>query len=278
MRSSALVTTLAAAILASLAVAPAAGAAGPRGDALFVQAANGGTFRHGKLTLTGVSHQVAWFTDRPQRDSGTVSFKVYRRALFSGKQRAPNAALDLAGKGLGGVAALRLTHPRFDADNGKVTYHVKRLKNVSGNLDHYVGRLSKRGIPRRFGDASLFIDNALGNTCYTTVVDATTAGLETVSSSKWSSDSWDPSLPSSFGLGPGDSWSWGSQGGAFRGCSNSAVWQLYAGASGTVSFQTTNPWSGSDTLTCNVSNPAFRCVQVSRSGGTVSWSIGPTPP
>jgi len=276
MRSSRFLVLLAAA-LAALPVGSAAGAAGPRGDALFVQAADGGTFHHGRLTLRGVSHQVAWFTDRPARDSGTVSFKVFRRSLFSGKQAAPNAALDLAGKGLGGVASLRLSHPRFDARSGKVTYAVKRLKNVSGHLDHYVGRLSKRDIPSRFGDASLFIDNALGNTCYTTVIDSTTAGLETVSSSKWSSDSWHPALPSSFGLGPGDDWSWGSQGGAFRGCSNSAVWQLYAGASGTVSFQTTNPWSGSDTLTCSVSNPAFRCIQVSRSGGTVTWSIGPTP-
>ena len=278
MRSRSLIVVLAVAV-AALAVTPSAGAAtGPRGDALFVQAAEGGTFHDGRLTLSGVSHQVAWFTDRPERDSGTVSFKVFRRSLFSDKQSAPNAALDLAGKGLGGVAALRLTHPRFDAGADRITYDVKRLKNVSGNLDHYVGRLSKRSLPSSFGAASLFVDGAFGNTCYTTVVDATNAGMETVSSSKWSTDTWDPALPANFGMGSGSSWSWGSQGGAFRGCSNSAVWQLYAGASGTVSFQTTDPWTGSNTLTCSVSNPAYRCLQVSSSGGTVTWSIGPTPP
>jgi hypothetical protein len=278
MRRRPFIVVLAAAVLAALAIAPVASALGPRGEALFIQAADSGTFHNGKLTLSGVSHQVAWFTDRPQRDSGTVSFKVFRRSLFSGKQAAPNAALDLAGKGLGGVAALRLTHPRFDAGAERVTYDVKRLKNVSGNLNHYVGRLSRRSLPSSFGAASLFVDNAFGNTCYTTVIDSTSAGMETVSSSKWSTDSWDPALPSSFGMGPGDSWSWGSQGGNFRGCSNSAVWQLYAGASGTVSFQTTDPWTGSNTLTCNVSNPAYRCVKVSSSGGSVTWSIGPTPP
>ncbi len=279
MRRRPFIVVLAAVAVTALSIpAGSSAAAGPRGDALFVQAADSGTFRHGLLTLRGVSHQVAWFTDRPQRDSGTVSFRVFRRSLFSGKQAAPNAALDLAGKGLGGVAALRLRNPSFDPAKGTLTYRVKRLKNVSGNLDHYVGRLSKRSLPSSFGAASLFIDNALGNSCYTTVIDAGDFGLVTASSSKWSTDSWNPSLPSDFGIGQGDSWSWGSQGGAFRGCSNSAVWNMYAGATGTVSFTTTNPWTGSNTFDCAVSNPAFRCVKVSSSGGSVTWSIGPTPP
>ena len=275
MRSRTVVALLAAAVTA-LTIAPAAFAGTPNGDALFVQAADSGTVRDGRLTLHGVSRQLAWFTDRPQRDSGTTSFGTFRKALFSKGQSAPNAALDISGKGLGGIAALRLTHPSFDRRSGTVSYRVKRLKQVSGNLDHYLGRVSKRDIPDSFGASSLFIDSAFGNTCYTTIVDSV-GPLETVSSSKWSTDSWAPALPSSFGIGVGDSWSWGSQGGAFRGCSNSAVWQLYDGPSGTFTFQTTDPWTGANTITCTSSNPAYRCLQVSVKGGTVTWSLAPNP-
>jgi hypothetical protein len=269
------VFVIAAATVAALPAAASASA--PRGDVLFVQNAESGGFHDGLLTLRGVSRQLDWFTDRPQRDSGSTSFGDFRRALFSGKQSSPNAALDVAGKGLGGVVTLRLSNPNFDPQAGDVTYRVKRLKKASGDLDHYARRLSKEPLPSSFGSASLFIDDATGNYCYTTVVDAIGYQIDSVSSSKWSSDDWSPALPGDFGLPSGQSWSWGSQGGAFRGCSNSATWQTFSGPSSTFNFTTTDPWSGSNTYDCSSSNPAYTCFRTSVDGGTVSWSIGPTP-
>lgn len=278
MRSKLLISVLATAAV-SLTIAVGAGAAEPQGSALFVQTADGGSFQHGRLTLRGVGHSLAWFSDRPERESGTVSFPDFRQSLFGGDQPAPNAALDLPGKGLGGVAALRLTKPRFDAGSGTVSYRVQRLKAAGGNLGDYFDRFSGHDLPSSFGPASLFIDGAFGHTCYTTIVNATGYPIETVSSSKWSSDEWHPELPSSFGLGNGGSWSWGSQGGAFRGCSNSAEWRFYnSSVSGTFSFQTTDPWTGRNTLECVSSNPTFRCLKVSSDGGEITWSLGPTPP
>ena len=39
---------------------------------LFVQNGTGGTISHTTLTLTGVSSQTGWFTDRPYREAGQV--------------------------------------------------------------------------------------------------------------------------------------------------------------------------------------------------------------
>jgi hypothetical protein len=90
--------TLAAAVVA-LGLGSGTAFAAPNDAAMFVQTATRGTFDHGRLTLRGVTRHVAWFTDRPARDSGVVSFAAFRRGLFSRRQPAPNAALDVSGSG-----------------------------------------------------------------------------------------------------------------------------------------------------------------------------------
>jgi hypothetical protein len=264
---------------ASAADPPAAG--GVRESLLYVQTATSGTYRHGTLTLHGVGANVAWFSDRPFRQSGTASLGDMRKGLFSGGQPAPNAALDLAGHGLRGIAALELRRGRYDARTRTMTYRVKRLPSLERpGLRHLSDNVTAGGIPRRFGTASLFVDDAFdGNTCQVSIVNASGAPIMTTAESKWDSDHWDPAMPNSFGLPNGQPWRWGSTGSAFRGCHNTVTWQLYDTASGTITIDVTNPWSGSMTKDCTSSNPAYTCRMVSdNSAGMildVTWTISP---
>jgi len=240
-----------------------ASAVPPGAAALFVQTADSGGFVNGRLTLRGVSRHVAWFTDRPARDSGVITYTAMRRMLFSRGQPAPNAALDVAGEGLGGVVALELRRPRYNARRGTVTYRVKRLEAFGSRLEHLGDRLSERRLPRRFGSASLFIDSGSGgNTCVANVTNNTTGDLRVTSASKWDTDDWGDqghgyTDPTGIAVGPTHTKGWESVGGFARGCSNAVTLQTADGASITV--QTTDPFSGSNTLRCTTSSPRYTC-------------------
>lgn len=259
----------AAAIGAALAIAPPSGAgaafAAPNDAALFVQAATGGTFHDGRLTLRGVTRHVMWFTDRPARDSGVVSFAAFRRSLFSRGQPAPNAALYVRGSGPSSIVALELRRLRYNARRGTVTYATKRLRRLGGSrMEHLADRLSKRRVPRRFGSAALFVDSGEGNTCTANLTNNTSGVLRATSASKWDTDVWESqghsySDPTGVTLDPTITKGWESAGGLFRGCSNAVTWQTEGGASITV--QTTDPWTGSNTLTCVSSDPRYTCKQ-----------------
>jgi hypothetical protein len=232
---------------------------------MFVQTATRGTFDEGRLTLRGVTRDVAWFTDRPARDSGVVSFAAFRRGLFSRGQPAPNAALDVSGSGPSGVVALELRRPRYDARRGTVSYAVKRLRRLGGSrMEHLAGRLSKRRIPRRFGSASLFVDAGAGNGCAANLTNATSDELRVTDDDKWDTDTWvvptglDP-ISLRWTIPPTYSRGWYTVGGTLRGCSNTVTWQTPSGVKITV--QTTDPWWGSNTLTCTTSDPRYTCKQ-----------------
>jgi hypothetical protein len=254
--------TLAAAVVA-LGLGSTTAFAAPNDAALFVQTATRGTFDDGRLTLRGVTRHVAWFTDRPARDSGVVSFAAFRRGLFSRGQPAPNAALDLSGSGPSGVVALELRRPRYDARRGTVSYAAKRLRRLGGSrMEHLAGRLSKRRIPRRFGSASLFVDGVAGNGCAANLTNATSDVLTVTNSDRWDTDTWvvppgyDPgrwTLLSTYSRG------WQTVGGSLRGCSNAVTWQTPSGV--TITVQTTDPFWGSTTLTCTTSDPSYTCKQ-----------------
>ena len=254
--------TLAAAVVA-LGLGSGTAFAAPKDAAMFVQTATRGTFDEGRLTLRGVTRDVAWFTDRPARDSGVVSFAAFRRGLFSRGQPAPNAALDVSGSGPSGVVALELRRPRYDARRGTVSYAVKRLRRLGGSrMEHLAGRLSKRRIPRRFGSASLFVDGLAGNGCAANLTNATSEVLLVTDASKWDTDTWVvPSGNGPYGLtlNPTDTRGWESDGGTLRGCSNAVTWNTIYGV--TITVQTTDPWSDSNTLTCTTSDPSYTCRQ-----------------
>ena len=181
-----------AATVVALGLTSATASAAPNLSAMFVQTATGGTFHDGRLTLRGVTRHVAWFTDRPARDSGVVSFAALRRSLFSRGQPAPNAALYLSRRGPNAVVALELRRPRYSARRGSVSYAVKRLRRLGGKrIGHLARRLTKGPIPRRFGRASLFVDAAAtGNSCAANLTNATSDVLTVTYSDKAKYDTW----------------------------------------------------------------------------------------
>jgi hypothetical protein len=116
-------------------------------EVLFVQSANGITFKDGVLTLKDVSPTTVFFTDRPARAVGHVRNDMFLSSWTEGKNSfkadPPNASLSLF-DGTGGRPALAvvvLSNPRADG------------KNL-----HYDARLLQGTIPAQAAESTLFID------------------------------------------------------------------------------------------------------------------------
>jgi hypothetical protein len=273
--------------LASLAVAavlpPAATASaaapppGARGQVLFVQNATSGTYAGGKLTLFDVSPRTAWFSDRPQRRSGTVPVATLRGALFGGGGPAPNAALDLGARG---VVALELRGARYDREARTMTYRAKPIGRLSRpGLRHLSGRVTRRPPPRTFGPAALFVDDATtaGKSCQVSMVNFTGLQLDAIAATTSSTDRWSPQLPVGSTVPDSKLMTWGSTGGASLGCRNEGTWRFHFGAQGTVTIAVTNPWTGTPSTTCVSSDPYYGCRLLSSATSgttfTANWLI-----
>jgi hypothetical protein len=268
--------------MAAVAVGPATASAAPRGATMFVHSAKSGELQGGRLTLRGVGRKVTWVTNGGR--SGVVSVARLHRRLFLPGTPPATGTLHVAGRRPGRELALRLSRPRYNAPRQTVSYSVKRLNKRPA--PSRVGSASQRPLPPEFGPASLSIVGAPpvlgstsgGNDCKTTIYNDTRGyGLQAVSSSNWNTDTWNPGIPPGALLEAGST-SWESDGGLFRGCSASAVWQIIPGshpdpASATINFTTTYLWSGSFTNSCTSSNPEFTCQAVANYAGDASWEI-----
>jgi len=109
--------------------------------------ADGATLADGKLTLTGVSHNVIVFADRPVRAAGHESTDMFISRWGDGKDSfkkdPPNATISILGGDKDGVAdaVVTISNPKLDGD--KLTFDAKVLE---GDL---------KGVN---GPAALFID------------------------------------------------------------------------------------------------------------------------
>jgi hypothetical protein len=119
-----------------------------------------------------------------------------------------------------------------------------------------------------------------GNDCWAQIGNFTYNDLQAIGSSKWDTDSWYQGIPPNSVLHFDGHLSWESDGGLFRGCSNSAVWQVVpapnSDASGTIALTTTYPWDGNPTYTCTPSNPVVHCTQAGGGAlpaGQVAWNV-----
>jgi|APCry1669189034_1035192.scaffolds.fasta_scaffold78861_2 hypothetical protein len=105
------------------------------------------------LTMTKVDPSVAWFADRPARNSGVLKVSKIPAIWTSGGKNSfkavpPNAAVTThTADGKMHVALVTLTKPMFDAKAGSMSFQVTPLKGSkvvkSGNL----------------GQTNVFIDN-----------------------------------------------------------------------------------------------------------------------
>ena len=124
---------------------------------LYVQNADGGTLTETTLTLTGVSLQTGWFTDRPYRDAGRMTTAAFV-VLFS-EERAnsfaenpPNADFTCESGGEVVNKVLTLTEPVLDEATDTLTYTAVLVS--SGHNDDYVAEVTCDA------DAHLFIDSS----------------------------------------------------------------------------------------------------------------------
>lgn len=236
---------------------------------LFVQNARHGTAtavrgRAGRyrLRLRDVDPHVLFFTDRPARDTGLLTQKALTGALFGKGDTPPNAAVEvIGGPKSQDVLAVKLSNPLYNEHARTLSYDAAALRTIAApGLRHYRDRLDRR-LPASFGAVSLFIDSGTswGNTCGVNVTNNTGSIMVWQSEDNWSTDTWQTD-PAGTGI-PSDGNRHGAgndSGGFSRGCSFTTVWSLNDGS--TITIQTTDPYSGSNTFTCQSSNPSkYQC-------------------
>jgi hypothetical protein len=275
----------AAGLLALLPVSASAGS-----GTVLVHSAASGELQGKRLTLRGVGRQVSWIHNRGR--TGRVTIQRMHRRIFI---RTATATLHVAGHSGGQEPAFRLSQPRYKAGRETVSYTVKRLNRV--RLPGRAAAPAQSG--RQFGTASLSIvphsqvmggDNG-GNDCGIGLVNETGYGVQATGASKWDTDSWDPAIPAGQTV-PSHSKNqgldlhafWQSDGGLWRGCSNTATWQLVVDpndptqapppAGVTFTFNIGWPWGSGASNSCSSSDPQFYCVRT-----TTSYFIlrGPVP-
>lgn len=178
-----LLSTTTAVVLALGVLLPAAARAatpipGLASDAslLFTLDAASGTLQRadGRLTLTlrGVAPLATWFTDRPHRNAGRITTPELMGAwnAFGFATVPPNAALTLQRAPRSrDTVALELRDPVYDARRDVLRFQVHPLDELGPDLARLNAQLDER-IGRRFGQATLFIDNAAQYSGYSCVV------------------------------------------------------------------------------------------------------------
>ena len=247
------------------------------GATLFTQSAKGGELESGRLTLRGVSGRVTYVLNNGR--PGTLSVgRLHRRLLPPGLPA--TGTLHVAGYRGGDEPSFRLSKPRSSAARHTVSYRARRLDGKP--LPSAAARAGG------FGAASLSIvphprltggDNG-GNDCSTTLTNNTPFLFQASAEGKWDTDTWDPGIPFQYYLdGDGSVITWQSDGGLWRGCSNSGGWTIVPDPynqnppSATVTTSTTYPWTDPFSNTCTSTNPAFTCQAVNNYAGNASWSI-----
>jgi hypothetical protein len=284
---------LAAAVAAGLLAAGLAGASDVSAATVVTHSAKSGEFKGGRLILRGVSGRVSYVISGGR--SGTVSVRRLHRRLFLPGAPA-TATLHVAGMRGGDERTFRLTKPRYSAARRTVSYRAKPLDNKP--LPSRAARASGFEVPRRFGAASLSIlghprltggDNG-GNDCEMNVANLTdgfptrsTRGnpIQLVSSQQWDTDDWAPPPSTSIIFYDGGS-DFVSEGGLWRGCAQSTVWHFVpacivgegCGPSGTFTFNVEWDWgTNAPTRSCTSSNPQFKCLDMTDSGGINWWLV-----
>ncbi|HWV88131.1 MAG TPA: hypothetical protein VNZ62_21980 [Capillimicrobium sp.] len=140
-----------------------------RAHFLFVQNAERGEFtpnraRKGlyRLTLHGVQPHTIYFSDRPTRDAGLAPMRPFLKGLGFSPTNPPNAAVVVAGADGGeDTLVLELFSPRYHAKRRRLTYDARILPDDRrpDGLAVFSGRQRDARLPRRFGEASVFIDD-----------------------------------------------------------------------------------------------------------------------
>lgn len=159
------------------AASSASGEESVKPEYLFVQTFTEGTWaaKAGEkgpvtVTLSGVTAQTVFFSDRPERQVGIAQTQIFLDGLGFTPDNPPNAAIvaELDG-GEQDVLVLELLDPVYDADASTLTYDANVLENFSDTSFSSLALVSDdQAIPASFGAGSLFIDDCSdgSGTCY----------------------------------------------------------------------------------------------------------------
>jgi len=140
---------------------------------LFVQTAPSGTFevKDGRqiLTLSEISPYTIYFSDRPDRITGSMTTRNFFASWGGGNNSfdvdPPNAALEIFDNNENSnVFILELSSPVYSPTSGILQYDVIILQDTTDGLTQYDDR-NDMEIPAIFDDAVLFIDSG-DWTCY----------------------------------------------------------------------------------------------------------------
>jgi hypothetical protein len=149
--------------------------ADPEPSLLLVQHADSGTIEKEndastsaiyKLTLNGISTNVLYFSDRPERIVSQMTTQLYVDGWNEGQDSfvadPPNAALVMNEAGGENIIVVELLNPVYDSENQVLVYDVVSLNPPDGQgVLSFVSTTESddAGIPSTFEQATLFIDN-----------------------------------------------------------------------------------------------------------------------
>lgn len=112
------------------------------------------------LQLKGVSPNVVYFSDRPNRIAGQVSVADFLKSIGFGGKLNPNAAIDVQGGAKeGDLIVVALGQPVYNAASSSLRFFITILDAPRPGLASFSKRMDK-AIPRKFGAVALFIDDA----------------------------------------------------------------------------------------------------------------------
>lgn len=118
-----------------------------------------------KIVLRGIDELLTWFTDRPERDAGSISFDSLISQWDSGfGEIPPNSALVFKDKdGVRDTVVFEQSKPRYNSEKKKLTFNAKihdqkKLDSVTGAL-YDEAQDADGEFTKTFSDPSLFIDN-----------------------------------------------------------------------------------------------------------------------
>lgn len=233
-------------------------------NTMFTHSASSGEIAGGRLTLRGVGPRVTWMHSNGR--SGVAPVKRVHRRLFP-PRKAATGTLHFEGHRGGDETTVRLSRPRHDPARGTVSYRVTRSERSAN-----ASQVGSAPATRRFGAASLSVvpHKTLvggyygGNDCGQAIVNETGWSVRLKSQSKWDTDTWGPAVPDGRILGSAPDGTqiefWRSNGGLWRGCSNTVVWELWPGPDkATFTIVDSFYWGESETTTCVSSNPEYTC-------------------
>ena len=153
-------------LMACGAAGAAAATSPPPPGELFLLQAEGGSLARGpdgdlRLVLRDPDAKVITFADRPARVGGERPLgRFVARWNRTFGDDPPNAALQLDDAPASrDVVLLELGRPRRDRADGTVTFRVRTLRTTRRVQLSAIARRADAGVARRFGRASLFIDD-----------------------------------------------------------------------------------------------------------------------